>query len=251
MMTVPFPIEDLQKIIQNPNETYVVDYKNSKIKGRPFIFYLSNINAKVSIDLTRLDKEELGLLLKDYMEINVLFKCEELNVLVMLVLLYYLKVEHREIATFDIPDDFFEYFVKENEELLMRYFVFLSSMISYCQFVQDKAEGVPHDLGPYEGVIDDAKFIGVNVVWLFEIPSFYELFFSADIEDYPQYFFPAQFDDFIFNGKKLFAFFMPNNEPNWLILQQFLAKKQYGYNSNRLPERNQDPVESGEPKAGE
>ena len=86
MITVPLPIQELHEVIADTDKVYDVDYSNSKIKGKPFIFYLANLNVKTRLDLNTTSKDELKDLLKTYMEINTLFKCEELNVLVKWVM---------------------------------------------------------------------------------------------------------------------------------------------------------------------
>lgn len=236
MLTVPLPIEALQKVISDRDQTYVINYKDSKVKGRPFIFYLSNLDIKASVSFTDLTVEELSELLQCYMEVNVLFKCEELNVLAALTLLRFCQVDIEGIATFTVPEGFYESFIESNEELLFRYFVFISSMVKYCDYIRDVAAERPHDLKDYEGVIDDGKFIGLNVVWLFEIPSFFELFFSSPYGEFPQYFFPVQFEDFVFNGKKLVSFFVRADHFNWLLATKAYVEEQHGQQTHSVSE---------------
>ena len=219
MLTVPLPAEKIQEVIANTDATYFIDYKNSRIKGKPFIFYLSNLNVQTRLNLEGVTVDELEELLLAYIEVTVLFKCDELNVLFFTALLDFIGVEHSDIPNFHVPDGFYEQFIANHQEVLSRHFVFLSSMIKYCDFVQDEATGDNHDLSEYDGVIDHGKFVGVNVAWLFSIPCFFELFFSADVE-YPQYFFPVQFGEFIFNGQKLVSFFVLDDVPNWLLAQR-------------------------------
>ncbi len=223
MITVPLPISDLHNVIAENDKVYTVDYSNSKIKGKPFVFYLANLNVKTRINVETLSKEELSELLSVYMEINTLFKCEELNVLVLLVLIHFMEGDTSGIATFETPDGFLDEFVEEHSDLLARYFLFCSSMVKYCDYIKAIDDDKDPDLRGYDGVINDPKYIGVNVVWLFEIPSFFELFFSIrDAVDYRQFYFPVQFEEYMFNGKNLFHFFVGDKEnPNWLLLNKY------------------------------
>ena len=227
MITVPLPIKELHEVISDNSKVYDVDYSNSKIKGKPFVFYLANLNVKTRINVETLTKEELKELLVIYMTINTPFKCEELNVLVMLTLLHFMEGDTSGITTFDLPDGFLDEFVEENQDLMARYFLFCSSMIKYCDYIRSISDDKEPDLRGYDGTIDDPKYIGVNVVWLFEIPSFFELFFSArDPQDYPQVYFPVQFEEYMFNGKNLFYFFVGDKEnPNWLLLNKTALEK--------------------------
>lgn len=236
MLTVPLPIEQLHQVIENPQETYLIDYQNSRIHGKPFIFFLSNLNVSTRIHVDPLTTEELTDLLETYMEINTLFKCEELNVLTMMVLLHFMKLDVSDIATFKLPEDFLDHFVAKHPVLLSRYFAFCSSMVKYCDYISEITEDREHDMTGYDGTIDDPKFVGINVVWLFQIPSFFELFFSArKPEEYLQFYFPAFFEEYMFNGKNLFAYFIGDEEnPNWLLLNKMALEKMDGQQSDTV-----------------
>jgi len=232
MITVPMPVKDLHHVISNNDQVYQVDYSNSKIKGKPFIFYLANLNVKTKIDLECMTKDELKELLSTYMQINTLFKCEELNVLVMAVLLHFMGSDTGDVVSFEVPSGFMDEFVEENSDLITRYFLFCSSMVKYCDYIKSIAKHDAPDLTGYDGVIDDPKYVGVNVVWLFEIPSFFELFFSArPAVDYKQFYFPVQFEEYIFNGKNLYYFFIGDKEnPNWLLITKYATEILNGTN---------------------
>ena len=63
MITVPLD-QELHEVIADTDKVYDVDYSNSKIKGKPFIFYLANLNVKTRLDLNTTSKDELKDLLK-------------------------------------------------------------------------------------------------------------------------------------------------------------------------------------------
>ena len=158
------------------------------------------------------------------MEINTLFKCEELNVLVMVALLSFMDVRRTIWSRLNSMTVFWK--SSFGKTRIARYFLFCSSMIRYCDYTRSVAKDEAPDLRLYEGVIDDPKYIGVNVVWLFEIPSFFELFFSTlPAEDYRQFYFPVQFEEYMFNGKNLYYFFIGTKDnPNWLLLNKHAAE---------------------------
>ena len=55
-------------------------------------------------------------------------------------------------------------------------------------------------------LVDDVLYIGSNIVTLFSIPSFMELFFTTQMRTQMKYF-KQQFDEHIFRGKNLFEYF--------------------------------------------
>lgn len=224
MLIVPLPYSELSNVVANPDEVYEFSYKDSKVKGRPFIYYLSNLGLKTKINIEELSCEELASLLNEYMMVNVLFRCEELNALAMVALMRFLNVEMDGVLTATAPEGFFEYFIATHEETLTWYFAFCSSMIGYCRYIRDYADQKPHDLSEYEGVIDDPRVIGINVVWLFELPPFFELLFSAPVDLFPQYFFHQQFEERIFNGRKLINFFLEGDAGRGLMMHYGLSE---------------------------
>jgi hypothetical protein len=80
MLTIPFDAETLKKIITGEIEHPVVDYNNSKIKGKNFITYFSNLKYKsISINFTDVSVEEKQTLVAEYIKHQSMVKIEQLE----------------------------------------------------------------------------------------------------------------------------------------------------------------------------
>lgn len=223
----PLSASDLAEVISCRDErTIRVDYSASKIKKIPFVHYAANLKLTISVDLTTMSTEEQVELLSVYVRINSLLFCSELNRLLQYILLVTMDYdkwhEVDDIKVEGVGEDFIELAQKELGEELNMLFLFCSSLTVYTSFVQ-KEGGSISDLEfheTYENVIDDPMAVGANVVWLLKLPDFLPFFFSTyEQDDYPKALFTHQFEDFLFNGRSLFDFFLGNREnPNWLLV---------------------------------
>lgn len=80
MFIIPFDAETLKKIITGEIEHPVVDYANSKIKGKNFITYFSNLKYKsVTIDFNSVSVEERKTLVVEYIKHQSMVKMDQLE----------------------------------------------------------------------------------------------------------------------------------------------------------------------------
>lgn len=80
MFVIPFDAETLKKIVIGEIEHPVIDYKNSKIKGKNFITYFSNLKYKnVTINFDGVDLQEKYDLLTEYIKHQSMVKIEQLE----------------------------------------------------------------------------------------------------------------------------------------------------------------------------
>jgi hypothetical protein len=80
MLTIPFDAETLKSIITGELETPVIDYANSKIKGKNFITYFSNLKYKsITINFDYVSSEEKYNLVTEYIKHQSMVKIDQLE----------------------------------------------------------------------------------------------------------------------------------------------------------------------------
>ena len=203
---VPLAIDQIKEFFENKSLFFLVDYSQSKIKGNMFLTYLSNLDLPFEIILKDAPKQEVFDLIKTYMETRNQSTSDVLRLTVADILLTHKGVDtenwlqNRVLTKEDAKE-----FISQNLELIKKWDTFLSStmvfLIKSFPALDEKlkvAEAFQH--------IKDPNYIGSNVVQLFSIPGFLELFFAAKY-DGQLFYFDAQFDELMFKGKNLFHYF--------------------------------------------
>ena len=129
MHTIPFESDLLKQIITGEVDSLVIDYNNSKIKGKNFITYLSNLKYKnTSIDFKDVDVEEKKQLLLEYIKHNSTVNIEQLLATLTKVVFHQKQYNLSLVdqSKFDIEflqksiltNSEIESFVKENSEMI-------------------------------------------------------------------------------------------------------------------------------------
>ena len=216
----PLTVDQIKEFFLNKELLFVVDYVNSKIKGKVFLTYISNLDLPAEISLDGCTKEQKLSLLRDYMEVRNVTGCRRLALAACAVLLHSRGVPINDYPLEFSPDELTE-FAATYPELLGRWLTFLDSMILFSmisvQIVstdeagQDEGaegsafeEAFPGIFKDYD-IIDDPLYVGTNIINLFSIPMFLEKYFSVPTQ--PAKYFKHQFDEYSFKGKRLFYYF--------------------------------------------
>ena len=203
---VPLAIDQIKEFFENKNLFFFVDYSQSKIKGNMFLTYLSNLDLPFEIMLNGTPKQEVFDLVKTFMETRNQSSSDVLRLTVADIILTHkgidtsLWLQNKVLKTDEIRE-----FIGLNLELVKKWDTFLSSMMifmlkSFPDLEKNLkiSEAFPH--------LKDPNYIGGNVVQLFSIPGFLELFFSVPYAG-ELYYFDAQFEELMFKGKNLFHYF--------------------------------------------
>ena len=66
---VPIELKNLKKYFEDKTETYLLDYKNSTLKGAQFLTYLSNLD--IPCDIKNMDDELVSEYLNSQMLVNI------------------------------------------------------------------------------------------------------------------------------------------------------------------------------------
>lgn len=207
--TAPISMDLLREYFTNKEIKFHIDYANSQLKGRQFLTYVSNLNVPVDITYDEtLPVEDRFALVQEYMNQQNL---ANIDVLVKTVAEILVRSKGSAGLTNIYEEHFLtaeqiDQFIQENKLLVGKWRVLMDSMVIYAMAINVAyVETFGHPRDTYE-CIDDATVVGKNFVWLFEDVDFVEQFYMIPGVEF--YYFVKQFDDYMFAGKNLFAYFI-------------------------------------------
>jgi len=125
MFIIPFDSDTLKKIIIGEIDSPEIDYTNSKIKGKNFITYFSNLKYKnININFNEIDVEEKKQLLLEYFKHQSTVHIEQFEAAMVKCLFYFKNYDLSLVDKSKLDTDFLnksilsnldiENFVKEN-----------------------------------------------------------------------------------------------------------------------------------------
>jgi len=230
--TAPIGMDDLKEGFTNPDIVFLIDYDKSVMRGKQILTYLSNLDVPCDIkfgpETTTAERKELIL---EYMKLRNLVKCPSLALTVGTIL-----TAIKNIGDFyDVignpvlnKDEIIE-FIEENKLLVNQWRVVMDSMIIYTLSINTKYREAFGDPKDQFHQIDDDKAIGNNFVNLFSLPFFLECYYSVLGEEC--HYFTKQFEDYMFEGKNLYYWFMRPGNPLPAILETMGTVE---YNTNEF-----------------
>ena len=216
----PISMENLQKSFSDNEVAFVIDYENSLMKGRQLLVYLGNLEVPCDIKFSdKVTKTERFDLLVEYMNFRNLIGCETLAITVATVLTaikdiddFYHVVENPMLDHLEIVE-----FIQEHQILVNTWRVFMDSMLVFTMCSSKKFVEAFGDPKQHYPNVDDANIVGNNVVQLFDIPMFLELYYSVPGTEF--YYFTKQFEDYMFAAQNLFYYFFVEGNPLPMILE--------------------------------
>jgi hypothetical protein len=201
---VPISIEDLKKYFTDKSVYYIINYKDSKLKGAKLLTYLSNLDIPCNIDLINLEQNEKYELLDEYLKTSMIVNIPSLEFLAIDVLKeakgLTAEVTHRGFIM--SHKDILETWITKLDSLT----IFNMSVIGDNQF-EEFTKQFP--------VSEDQDLIGVNFISLLKHTEFYDFYKKVDTSKLK--FYSRYFNDYMFKGKSLFSFWANENNPLFLL----------------------------------
>lgn len=198
LVTIPIPPAILRRKFTEPDLLFVIDYDNSKFKGKMMITYLSNLNINCKLQLN--NHENTLELLSQYLRITTLVSIGDMEGLAMNMVLAYCGKPHR------LPFDPAE-FIAANDDILTVWKRRLFQLPLFAMHVlkkfEDYLEQFPED--------DDDGMYGINYVHLIKHEDFAVL-----MEGYTDDMLTKNttlFNEYLFAGKNLFHYFSVQSNP--------------------------------------
>lgn len=200
--TAPISLPDLKRKFTEDVE-FVIDYDNSKFKGKILITYLSNLDIKCKLEIK--DPDQALALLEEYLNIPTLVSVFDLEDLAINVLLEYQGKPNK--LNIEVGD-----FIERNKTALERWVRRVNSLLLYTLYINDQfrpmVEEFPQDL--------DDGVVGINFVHLIK----HELFpvLLENIQPSLITWNKTFFNDYVFAGNNLFTYFAVKENPLFLGL---------------------------------
>lgn len=200
----PVPIEQIKEYFKDKTTFFLIDYLQSKIQGKILLVYLSNLDIPSDLIITEaVTKEQKFELLEAYFDSKSVSNIPFLNVAATQIILYATGIESNSIIqNKPLTDEECEEFINIYQSLIDRWIHFIdSSMLFLIKSFNDLDEKIQVKEN-FEN-IDDGHYVGLNVINLFEIPGFLELYFSTNRPLRMSYF-VQQFESHMFKGNSFY-----------------------------------------------
>ena len=210
---VPFSLEEMKEYFLDKNKFFIINYKDSELKGNRFLSYVGNLEIPFEIDYTGVSKEEKFELIQEFLKSRNLIKLTSMALTMGEILLHYrgihgLKLTDKSLLTLDEMDEL----IKLNPEMIERWNLFMQST-NLFMLTTVKAINDFYKFKDNHKEIADASFVGQNIIQLFSVPGFMECFLSKPL-DRELVYFKHQFEDYIYKGNNLYFYFKsPENTP--------------------------------------
>jgi hypothetical protein len=216
MYTIPFDSETLKSIITGDINSPELDYANSKIKGKNFITYLSNLKYEnLVIDFSNISFEEKCDLISEFIKHNSTCHIEQLEATVVKCLFFYRDydlslVDNSEddktfLSKSIITNQEIEKFVIDNKDLIKQLSDLLDGVLLYAI---KNLNAYKEELGDFvtTNIVAEKQEIGKTFVNLFENPTFNCHYYSSLPKFDDLKYFDHYFDRPIYSGKTLINF---------------------------------------------
>lgn len=225
-ISIPLSTDEMKYFFEHKEEYFLVDLNNSKLKGNVLLTYLSNLGLKAEFNIVDLDKESKFDLLTQYMTSRHIVESKTFTLMVLQVLLKCKGLNPHEYVEPLLSEDEIIEFINSNAQLVHHWELFLDSCMTFMIDTFSELSDELNLKGTLE-LVDDQRFIGLNVVNMFALEGFTELYFSLPIKEIK--YFERQFNDYMFNGKKLYHYVMNKNN-TLLHLMSALVNQQITVN---------------------
>lgn len=201
--TAPISIDNLKHYFTDKSTFFLINYKESQLKGAKLLTYLSNLDIPCDIDFKDCSTSECFDMLKEYLNSSMIVNVAALERAIIGCL-------HQAKGLVSVVD---KEFIEDNKEILNRWISKLESLTLYNMYiVKDEAFKEFVDSFP----VDETKeMVGVNFVSLLKHKELYSLFTNTNQDNLK--FYSHYFNEYVFKGKNLFSYWANENNPLFLL----------------------------------
>ena len=199
----PISIEDLKQYFKDKSTVYIIDYKNSTIKGTKLFTYLSNLDIPCDIDFTGCLEDECFSAIKDYMHSTMLVNISSLEHAVINILMQFKGISAKHDTKF----------LDENTEIIKHWLTRIDSLPLFNMSIIGDNNFKDY-IDQFE-VDETDSLVGVNFLSLIKNPEMYDLYNVIDnsaIRNYTKY-----FNEYMFKGKNLYSYWANENNPMFIL----------------------------------
>lgn len=201
--TAPISIDNLKHYFTDKSTFFLINYKESQLKGAKLLTYLSNLDIPCDIDFKDCSPPECFDMLKEYLNSSMIVNVTALERAIIGCL-------HQSKGLVPVID---KEFIEDNKEILNKWISKLESLTLYNMYiVKDEAFKEFVDSFP----VDETKeMVGVNFVSLLKHKELYSLFTNTNQDNLK--FYSHYFNEYVFKGKNLFSYWANENNPLFLL----------------------------------
>ncbi len=199
----PISIDNLKKYFTDKSTFFVLNYKDSSLKGAKLLTYLSNLDVPCDINVVGCEEQEVYDLIKDYLNTTMLVNVPSLEKAVNHIL-------HQTKGLIPLND---EQFILDNKEILSIWISKLESLSLYNMYIvgdesfKEFAEKFEKD--------DTDELVGINFISLLKNEYFYSFYENTNPDNLK--FYTRYFDDYMFRGKNMYSYWANENNPLFLL----------------------------------
>ncbi|CAB4170744.1 hypothetical protein UFOVP909_130 [uncultured Caudovirales phage] len=216
MYTIPFDSETLRSIITGDIKSPEIDYTNSKIKGKNFITYLSNLKYEsLNINMSMVSFEEKSELICEFIKHNSSCHINQLEATVIKCLFYFRGYDLSLVDKSEddkacleqciLSNDEVQQFVEHNKDLIKQLSEILDGVLLYAI---KNLTAYKEELGDFitNNIVTEKQDIGKTFVNLFDNVTFNCHYYSSVPSFDNIKYFDHYFDRPIYSGKTLINF---------------------------------------------
>lgn len=213
-VTAPIGTEFIRDFFKNKNIVFLVNHTQSRLKGSVFLTYLANLAVPSDVRFDQpLPEDEYVSIMDAYLTQRTVSKTRTLQLMMAQVILWAKGVPAIMIPySTNVPESHILALVKKSGRAIARWLHFVDSS---PVFAMASIEALRKDHDPLKNginVVDDKEYVGHNVVSLYDVPFFTELYFSTPNAGYRHSYFARQYEDYMFGNEKFAKYFdVPNN----------------------------------------
>lgn len=193
--TAPIAIEYLKEYFSDNTTSYLIDYKNSELKGEKLLVYLGNLDLPADIEFD--NNADLQEMINVYATTTFIVNIKSLEFAMMNVL-------YGNDIGIEITEDF--------KNTIADWSIKLKSCMLYNLHTIDLEDA--------KEFIDNApknntdSLVGINFVSLLKHEEIYHLIVDTELTDCV--FYEKYFDEYMFKGKNLYSYWANDNNPLFL-----------------------------------
>ena len=199
----PISIDNLKKYFTDKTTFFVLNYKDSSLKGAKLLTYLSNLDIPCDINVSGCEEKEVYDLIKDYLHTNMLVNIPSLEKAVCHIL-------HQAKGLIPTND---KQFILDNKEILLKWISKLESLSLYNMYIVGD-ETFKEFSNKFEKD-DSDELVGINFISLLKNEYFYSFYENTRIDNLK--FYTHYFNDYMFKGKNMYSYWANENNPLFLL----------------------------------
>jgi len=221
MYTIPFDSDVLKSIITGEISSPKIDYVNSKIKGKNFITYLSNLKYdNLFIDFSDVSFEEKSVIISEFIKHNSTCHIEQLEATVIKCLFLYrgydlslldeVESDTKTLEKSILNNQELQEYLDNNKNLIKQLADILDGVLLYAiKNINDYKEEVGNDIT--SNIVVEKQEIGKTFVNILDNVSFNFHYYSSLPSFEELKYFEHYFDRPIYSGKTLINYIITPN----------------------------------------